>query len=416
MQAKPDNEDCNMKFLKALPPSWSQVAITLKTKGGLDNLSFDDLYNKLMTLEIDVKGGSSYDSRGTSAPTHSAFIWEDGLGGTDFKLANGNMWKLVVCLVYGMMLDAEEDVADSDTLCVMLLVQTCPFGCEHLYAELKKEFDNVEVQYKECYIQAKFEKLDYMAKLEESKARFDKWKDSSKNLDKLIHSSMSSRLKFGLGFGDTFGSDEGMHIVPPPYNRELSCLLPTFRTIDVTRLPMVSKSNNYVDTNSVYNDFVSCDNSDKSSDSETTDFASCVSSVKSSSSKTNEPLASTPSSVDFKFNDRDCCSTNQVTYDVAGIVKHLFWSVVGIDHHPVPTGEDGELLSKPSAGRKAHLLEDKQIPSVGVFDEVFLALGWHLEEIHVTWAHLEKKRTRLRTYTKSLEESCLQRVETASQA
>ncbi|GKC73266.1 hypothetical protein Tco_1119149, partial [Tanacetum coccineum] len=31
-------------------------------------------------------------------------------------------------------------------------------------------------------------------------------------------------------------------------------------------------------------------------------------------------------------------------------------------------------------------------------------LGWHLEEKHVTWAHLEKKRTRLQTYTKSLEE------------
>nr|GEU32561.1 hypothetical protein [Tanacetum cinerariifolium] len=29
-----------------------------------------------------------------------------------------------------------------------------------------------------------------------------------------------------------------------------------------------------------------------------------------------------------------------------------------------------------------------------------LALGWHLEEIHMTWAHLEKKRTRLRTCTK----------------
>ncbi|GKA82666.1 putative ribonuclease H-like domain-containing protein [Tanacetum coccineum] len=53
-------------------------------------------------------------------------------------------------------------------------------------------------------------------------------------------------------------------------------------------------------------------------------------------------------------------------------------------------------------GRKAHLLEDKQIPSVGVFDEVFLALGWHLENLHVTWAHLEKKRTRLQTYTKTL--------------
>ncbi|GJU48078.1 hypothetical protein Tco_1217633 [Tanacetum coccineum] len=37
-------------------------------------------------------------------------------------------------------------------------------------------------------------------------------------------------------------------------------------------------------------------------------------------------------------------------------------------------------------------------------DEVFLALGWHLEEIHLTWAYLEKKRIRLRLYTKYLEE------------
>ncbi|GKD78524.1 hypothetical protein Tco_1341145, partial [Tanacetum coccineum] len=66
--------------------------------------------------------------------------------------------------------------------------------------------------------------------------------------------------------------------------------------------------------------------------------------------------------------------------------------------------------------RKAHLLEDKQIPSVGVFDEVFLALGWLLEEIHVTWAHLEKKQTRLRTYTKSHDDFCKQWLETASQA
>ncbi|GKF10965.1 putative ribonuclease H-like domain-containing protein, partial [Tanacetum coccineum] len=72
--SKPDNKDCNMKFLRALLPFWSQVAITLKTKGGLDYLSFDDLYNKLRTLKINVKGGSSYDSRGTSAPTHLAFI------------------------------------------------------------------------------------------------------------------------------------------------------------------------------------------------------------------------------------------------------------------------------------------------------------------------------------------------------
>nr|GEX81454.1 ribonuclease H-like domain-containing protein [Tanacetum cinerariifolium] len=75
MQAKPDNDDVNLKFLKALPPSWSQVALTLKTRRGLEYLSFDDLYNKLRSFEIDVKGASSYGSRSTDvAPTHSAFI------------------------------------------------------------------------------------------------------------------------------------------------------------------------------------------------------------------------------------------------------------------------------------------------------------------------------------------------------
>nr|GEV61105.1 putative ribonuclease H-like domain-containing protein [Tanacetum cinerariifolium] len=73
--AKPDNDDVNIKFLRALPPSCSQVALTLKTRGGFEHLSFDDLYNKLRSLEIDVKGGSSYGSRITTvAPTHSAFI------------------------------------------------------------------------------------------------------------------------------------------------------------------------------------------------------------------------------------------------------------------------------------------------------------------------------------------------------
>nr|GEV87339.1 MAK10-like protein [Tanacetum cinerariifolium] len=38
----------------------------------------------------------------------------------------------------------------------------------------------------------------------------------------------------------------------------------------------------------------------------------------------------------------------------------------------------------------------------------------HLEEIHVTWAHLEKKRTRLRTNTKTLQDLKSQSLETAS--
>ncbi|GJV56175.1 retrovirus-related pol polyprotein from transposon TNT 1-94 [Tanacetum coccineum] len=523
MQAKPDNEDCNMKFLRALPPSW--------------------------TLEIDVKGGSSYDSRGTSVPTHSAFIstastnskmsYPDQSHSTTFTSASSSpaassnvienvlhsfvaesdpqqqityedfdqigkldleeldiKWQMamlsvrinrfekkagrkmkfnnkdaarfdkkkVKCYkcselghfarectgkqldskarysafklkeldkseepkallsvdsmlnwsdhegedvengaaqVYGMIAGAEDDAAGSATsdatgdvtddvsnaaaefalMGISSQVHTCPFGCEHLYAELKKEFDNLEVQYKESYIQVqayksslqtleqqkgwyqsnqlaleeririltadfenttnmlkytkklndqlKLEKLNDQVKLEESKARFDKWKESSKNLHKLVNSSMSSRSKFGLGYGETFGSDEvfdpsapsifdttpedvegkpfydrfvkavGMHAVPPPITGTF--MPPSNKPdLDDTQVTYGSKSNNYFETNSVSNDFVSCDNSDKSSDSETTGFASCVSSVKSSSSKTNEPLASAPSSVDFK--------------------------------------------------------------------------------------------------------------------
>ncbi|GJX57260.1 hypothetical protein Tco_0287157 [Tanacetum coccineum] len=41
-------------------------------------------------------------------------------------------------------------------------------------------------------------------------------------------------------------------------------------------------------------------------------------------------------------------------------------------------------------------------------------LGWILEEIHVTWAHLEKKRTKLQTYTKSHDDFCKQWLETTS--
>ncbi|GKF09034.1 hypothetical protein Tco_0043258, partial [Tanacetum coccineum] len=171
---------------------------------------------------------------------------------------------------------------------------------------------------------AKIDNMNNKVKLEESEARFDKWKNYSKNLNKLINRSMSSRSKFGLGYGDTFGTDEvfdlsapsifdsclkdaiekplydwfvkpvGMHAVPPPLTGTF--MPPSNKPdIDDTQFTYGSKSNNYSESNSVSNDFVSCETSDKSSDSETTGFASCASSVNSSSTMTNAS-----SSVDLK--------------------------------------------------------------------------------------------------------------------
>ncbi|GJU85675.1 hypothetical protein Tco_1293221 [Tanacetum coccineum] len=281
MQAKPDNEDCNMKFLRALPPSWSQVAITLKTKGGLDYLSFDDLYNKLRTLEIDMsypeQSHSTTFTSASSSPAASSNVIENNIkwqmamlsvrinifekkAGRKMKFNNKDAASLnrrkrsnainayteddVAGSATG---DATGDVVDdvSNAGC-----RICPYDylisvhnlstfwlLNILYAVLKKEFDNLRssiqrvlypgFKHKKSKLQtleqqkgmgtkAKLEKLNDKVKLEESNARFDKWKESSKNLDKLINSSMTSRSKFEKPLYDRFVKAVRMHDVPPP--------------------------------------------------------------------------------------------------------------------------------------------------------------------------------------------------------
>nr|GEV95386.1 putative reverse transcriptase domain-containing protein [Tanacetum cinerariifolium] len=161
-------------------------------------------------------------------------------------------------------------------------VQTCPFGCDSKLSELKKNYNHLEKLYNDSFIQvqaykntvntlelqkdwyyktqlaleekvrilssnlenttdtlkytetlydqAKIEKKEWEVKLVESLARFDKWKESSKNLVKLINSSMSFRTKLGLGFKETIGSDDGFDLSTPsvfdpePENREVKSL------------------------------------------------------------------------------------------------------------------------------------------------------------------------------------------------
>ncbi|GJZ42106.1 hypothetical protein Tco_0588992 [Tanacetum coccineum] len=49
-------EDANQKFLRSLPSSW--LSLVMRTKPGVDSLSFDDLYNNLRVFESDVKGST----------------------------------------------------------------------------------------------------------------------------------------------------------------------------------------------------------------------------------------------------------------------------------------------------------------------------------------------------------------------
>ncbi|GJR16458.1 putative ribonuclease H-like domain-containing protein [Tanacetum coccineum] len=514
VQARPDNDDINLKFLRALPSSWSQVALALKTRGGLESMSFDDLYNKLRSLELDVRIGHSYGVKAAAAPTHSAFI---GAASSGSKLNYSNQqsivpsvsqtsghsdnimecvlhsfvaenepdqemiyedfdqvdqlemeeldlkWQMAMlslrinrfekkagrkmnynnqqparfdrrkvrcykCLqlghfarecnvktvddkarysafkvtevktdepkalvsvdsmvnwsdhaaenktgevekVYGMMAGLHADnggtgVSDAVTEFAMMgispKVQNCPLGCDSKIIDLNNMYNNLDRLYNDCYIkvqayqnavktlesqkdwyhktqialeekirvlsanlenttntlsyteklhdQAQKEKKEWEVKYEATLARFEKWKESSKNLNKLINSSMSTRTKIGLGFKEYFGEDEvfdlsrpstmypepveeevkplysrfvkagEMHAVPPSITGTYMPI-PYKSDIEETQVSYGSKSDNKTsETLSESNDFVSYDNSDKSSDSET--YASCDSSLK----------------------------------------------------------------------------------------------------------------------------------------
>ncbi|GJV05790.1 hypothetical protein Tco_1343446 [Tanacetum coccineum] len=54
--AEVSTEDANHKFLRSLPPTWSNLAMTMRTKPDVDTLSIDDMYNNLRVFEQEILG------------------------------------------------------------------------------------------------------------------------------------------------------------------------------------------------------------------------------------------------------------------------------------------------------------------------------------------------------------------------
>nr|GEV68081.1 hypothetical protein [Tanacetum cinerariifolium] len=459
LNAKPDAEEINLRFLRALPSSWFQVALTLKTKGGLEFLSFDDLYYKLKTLEMDIKGYNTFSQSQSAGPSHTAFtgshrtgyVIEDVLhsfvadtepeqqlayedleqidkldleeknlngkwlcflkcrakGGNDkqryssFKnqeirrkeedskaLVSVDTlvdWsnhenesnEVIIAKVFGMIVGANsveantpDDAEEFALMGVSSEVHNSPFGCNTQYNELVKMYDALNKQNNVYYIQDQayknslktlekqkrvlqqnqlilkdkikvlsidlentsnllkyFENLnadyekdkkDLQTKLDNHLVQTEKWKTSSKNLCRLVYSSMSVRTKVGLGFTNCisqkelgwddsafsvfittsedvegrptfyrFAKTDSMKVVPPPLTGDYTSLS-DHSNLNESQMSYETKSSTLNDPESMTNDFVSCDDSDKSSEENTSDFASCCSSGNSAEYKPTE--------------------------------------------------------------------------------------------------------------------------------
>nr|GEV44347.1 putative ribonuclease H-like domain-containing protein [Tanacetum cinerariifolium] len=444
LKAKQDAKDINIRFLKALPSSWSQVSLTLKTKGGLEFLSFDVLYYKLKTLEVDVKGYNTFSSSQSAGPSHSVFVsttstskkmpYGDSLNYSSTttysvpsisKTGSHKFSNEIKDVIQSFVADTEpeqqlayEDLKQIEKLdleemdlkwqMAMLSIRVHRFEQK---AGRKIDFDKKDSarfnkKKVKCYkcqqrghfarecrakggndkqIYSSFKIKEIGKKEEDSKAlitvihwlidaikegatklynlinganseeanttgvagefafmgvtsetKFDnhlvqteKWRNSSKNLYRLIDSSMSVRTKVGLGFTNCISENElgwddsafsvftttsedvegrptfhrfaktnSMKAVPPPLSGDYTSLSDHI-DLDESKMSYGTKSSNSCDSKSVSNDFVSCDDSDKSSKVNTNNFAFSDSSVKSLEQKTTDSTSCASTSSDL---------------------------------------------------------------------------------------------------------------------
>ncbi|GJX53277.1 ribonuclease H-like domain-containing protein [Tanacetum coccineum] len=69
--AEVSTEDANHKFLRSLPPAWSNLAMTMRTKPDVDTLSIDDLYNNLRVFEQELTSTSKSSASAQNNYSHS---------------------------------------------------------------------------------------------------------------------------------------------------------------------------------------------------------------------------------------------------------------------------------------------------------------------------------------------------------
>nr|GFA36723.1 xylulose kinase-1 [Tanacetum cinerariifolium] len=261
MQAKPDNDDANPKFLRALSPSWVDQAMVQESfvaeNEPIQQLVYEDFkqVDQIDMEELDIK----------------------------WQVAMLSLWINKFQKKAGRKINFN----NKDSI----------------------RFDRIKAR---CYNYFAVPAGNVVGGVNPAAAEFSMMGISPKEWEVKFVESLA-RTKLSLGFKEYIRSDEvcdlstpsvfglepdnrevkslyerfvkagNMHDVPPPIT---GTFMPTSYQSDLaeTQATFVSKSNTLSIPNFESNDFVSCDNSDKSSASETYDFASCVSSPKANDS------------------------------------------------------------------------------------------------------------------------------------
>ncbi|GJW42124.1 ribonuclease H-like domain-containing protein [Tanacetum coccineum] len=198
-------EDANQKFLRSLPSAWSQVSLIMRTKPGVDSLSFDDPENTSSTNDVSTAYGVSNSSGHNSQNEHTSSYsllanqsscpqldHEDLEQLDEFDLEEMDL-KWQVAMISMRMKKFYKKTGSGYTEEEPSLFKECKSALSML--KLKKLYENKGNNFKDASIDRNY-RHPYSSFKKFEGPQLDKWKQKN--------SLMNDRYA------------EGMHDVPPP--------------------------------------------------------------------------------------------------------------------------------------------------------------------------------------------------------
>ncbi|GJX74036.1 hypothetical protein Tco_0312631 [Tanacetum coccineum] len=165
-------EDANLKLLRSLPSYWNNIALIMRNKADLDELSMDDLYNNLKVYKAEIKSQSSSSSNSQNVAfeiypveLYNALVVQDGIGG------------------FMMGASTEEGPTYFALMAHLSSGSSSSSSSDSELAEALKEKDDL-------------------------KLKLEKFETSSMKLTKLINSQISVNNKSGVGFDSQMNENE----------------------------------------------------------------------------------------------------------------------------------------------------------------------------------------------------------------